>query len=320
MEGIMATRVLLTVDTELRWRHYAAGASWRENLALSFDPAGVGVSWQLGLLARHGLSACFFVDPMPAEVYGLDPIRAMVAPVLAAGQEVQLHLHPRWCRVAGGTTYPGPVELTCFGASEQAALVAKARRLLIEAGAAPPIAFRSGSFAANADSIAALAANGILYDSSHNGTAHPCPSNLPLPPAQIAPVQLGEVVEVPVTQIEDAPGNLRPLQVCAVSWDETEAALLHAEAEGHPLVTIVSHSFEFASRDGTRPNRTLCRRFEKLCAFLGAERERFPTARFTGLADLPLDTGGRPLPARRLRTARRMAQQLWSNAVYERAL
>jgi hypothetical protein len=316
----MPTRVLLTVDTELRWGPHAAGASWQENFARSFAPAGVGVSWQLELLARHGLSACFFVDPMPAEVYGLRPVRAMVAPILAAGQEVQLHLHPCWRSVAGGSRAGEGFELTGFTPSEQSALIAKARQLLIDAGAPPPIAFRSGSFAVNTDTLAALAANGVRYDSSHNGSEHPWPSALPLPPRQIAPVRLGEVVEVPVTQIEDAPGHLRPLQLCAVSSEELEAALLHAEAEGHPLVTIVSHSFEFASRDGARPNRTLCRRFQKLCALLDADRERFPTARFTGLADLPLGTSGRPLPARRLRTARRMAEQLWSNAVYERAL
>jgi hypothetical protein len=258
----MATRVLLTVDTELRWGPYAAGASWRENLQRSFEPAGVGVSWQLDLLARHGLSACFFVDPMPALVYGLDPVRAMVSPILAAGQEVQLHLHPCWRSVAAGNGAGEGFELTAFPAAEQRALVAQARQLLVDAEAPPPIAFRSGSFAADADTLAALAANGIRFDSSHNGSEHP--------------------------------------------W--------------HPLVTIVSHSFEFASRDGARSNRTLCRRFERLCAFLAAERERFPTARFTELDDLPLDTRGRPLAPRRLRTARRMAEQLWSNAVYERAL
>jgi peptidoglycan/xylan/chitin deacetylase (PgdA/CDA1 family) len=316
----MPTRVLLTVDTELRWGPFTAGATWQENFARSFEPAGVGVSWQLDLLARHGLSACFFVDPMPAEVYGLDPVRAMVAPVLAAGQDVQLHLHPCWQGTAEGQRAGEGFELTGFAPSEQQALIARARQLLIDAGAPAPVAFRSGSFAVNTNTLAALAATGIRYDSSHNGSEHPWPSALPLPPEQIAPVRLDKVVEVPVTQIEDAPGHLRPLQLCAVSSEELEAALLHAELEGHPLVTVVSHSFEFASRDGARPNRTLCRRFEKLCAFLDAERERFPTARFTALDDLPLGTAGRPLAPHRLRTARRMAEQLWSNAVYERAL
>ena len=51
--GAMATRVLLTIDTELTWRHYARGAGWRENLAMSYDPAGAGVPYQLGRLRQH---------------------------------------------------------------------------------------------------------------------------------------------------------------------------------------------------------------------------------------------------------------------------
>ena len=55
----MATRVLLTVDTELTWRHYAAGLSWQESFERCYEAAGVGIPYQLDLLARHGLKACF---------------------------------------------------------------------------------------------------------------------------------------------------------------------------------------------------------------------------------------------------------------------
>jgi len=316
----MPTRVLLTVDTELTWRHHARGASWQENLAHSFDPAGVGVPWQLAMLRQHGLKACFFVDPMPAEVYGLDPVRAMVAPILAAGQEVQLHLHPCWRNVAAGDEKGGAFELTAYDGDRQRALIEAARDLLMAAGAPRPIAFRAGSYAANLRTIAALRAAGIVYDSSHNGAHHPSPSALPLDRARIAPVALGGVIEVPVGQIEDRPGRLRHLQLCAVSFEELEAALLHAENEGQPLLTLVSHSFELASHDGSRPNRTLCRRFERLCAFLADHSEQLPTVHFADLGDVPLGAGARPLPARSLRTARRMAEQLWANALYERAL
>ena len=131
----MATRVLLTIDTELTWRHFARGASWRDNLALSFDPAGVGVPYQLQALRRHALKACFFVDPMPALVDGIDPVRAMIEPILAAGQEVQLHLHSFWHDLAGGRGDSARFELTEFDAAEQRALIATARDLLVEAGA-----------------------------------------------------------------------------------------------------------------------------------------------------------------------------------------
>jgi peptidoglycan/xylan/chitin deacetylase (PgdA/CDA1 family) len=316
----MASRVLLTVDTELSWGHHARGVGWEENLARSFDPAGVGVPYQLRLLREHGLKACFFVDPMPALVYGIEPIRRMVEPILAAGQEVQLHIHPVWRGVLEGKKEGGLFELNDFDAARQRSLIEEARNLLIEAGAPQPVAFRAGSYAANTDTLAALRSLGIAYDSSHNGSNHPVPSNLPLDREQIAPVECEGVIEVPVGQIEPAPGKLRHLQLCAVSTGELEAALDHAAANDHPVTTIVSHSFELATRDGLRPNRAICLRFERLCAFLRDNCERLPTTFFTDLAAVPLGQPASPLPPRRLRTAGRMVEQLWANARYERWL
>ncbi|WP_204320123.1 hypothetical protein, partial [Klebsiella oxytoca] len=85
-------------------------------------------AWQLEQLARHGLKACFFVDPMPALVYGLDPIRRVVGAILEAGQEVQLHLHPNWTGAhAGdkGATH-GAFELIDYSFDEQVELLAGA--------------------------------------------------------------------------------------------------------------------------------------------------------------------------------------------------
>ncbi|HYG49025.1 MAG TPA: polysaccharide deacetylase [Allosphingosinicella sp.] len=309
----MATRVLLTVDTELSWSGHVRGASWQENVALSYDPAGVGTRHQLARLAAHGLKACFFVDPMPALVYGLDPIRRMVEPILAAGQEVQLHLHPCWADPSN------PVfELIEHDPPGQLELIRTARDLLVEAGAPSPVAFRSGSYAADLDTLKALAALGIGYDSSHNGSYHPSPSALPLEPRRMAPAAVGGVIEVPITQIEQRPGRLRHLQICAVSFAELRAALLHAARHAHPVVTIVGHSFELAARGGKRANPLLVRRFDKLCGFLAEQGERLPTAHFTDLGDLRLDAEAAPLRSHALRTAARMAEQALGNALYER--
>jgi hypothetical protein len=314
------TQVLLTVDTELNWAPHARGETWQRNFAGAFDPAGVGVPWQLERLRDHGLKACFFVDPMPALVYGIEPIRRMVEPILAAGQEVQLHLHPVWQSVAEGVAEGARFELTCYDAEDQLDLIETARDLLIEAGGPPPIAFRAGGYAADVRTLAALVQAGISFDSSHNGSYHPDPSALPLEPDLIGPADLGGLIEVPVTQIGDSGDRLRHLQLCAVSAEEIEAALRHALRSRHPLVTLVSHSFELASRDGRRPNRTLCRRFERLCTFLAGHRETLPTAHFADLEALPGAAGGEPLPPEPWRRARRLAEQAWSNALYERSL
>jgi hypothetical protein len=312
----MTAPILLTVDTELTWRHCRPGIDWRENFDRSIEPAGVGISWQLEMLARHGLKACFFVDPMPALVYGLAPIERIVAPIRAAGQEVQLHLHAFWAALAAGGD-PSGVELTNFDRAGQRRLIAQARDLLVAAGAPEPRAFRGGSYAANDDTLAALADLGFAYDASHNGSHRPL-SAISLDDARIAPVRLGEIVEVPVTQIEARSGQLRHLQLCAVSLAELIGALGHASANHHPLTTIVSHSFELATRDGLRPNRLVQRRFERLCALLADARARHPTLHCADLAAVRLGAAADPMPAQPLRTARRIAEQLWSGTRYER--
>lgn len=315
------TPVFLTVDTELMWRHHCARLPLAEQLARSIEPAGVGVAYQLRMLAEHRLKACFFVDPMPAAIHGVGVVRAIVEPILAAGQEVQLHLHPNWMgAVAGdGGERHGVFELVDLDRAGQQAMLARAIDWLVEAGCERPIAFRAGSYAANDDTIDALAALGLDYDSSHNGSAHPWPSGLSLPPERIAPVAHRGLIECPVTLIEEAPGRLRHFQICALSVAEMRAALDHAARVDHAAVTIVSHGFELANRAGTAANAVHVRRFEALCRLLAARRGDLPTCWYRDRPALRLGQHDRPLAPDRLRTARRRAEQLWSNLVAERA-
>ncbi len=317
----MATPVFLTVDTELMWRHHAAGLPLDEMARRSLEPAGVGVGWQLEQLAAHGLKATFFVDPMPARVFGLEPIRRVVAAILAAGQEVQLHLHPNWtgARADDAGASHASFELIDYAQDEQRDLIATAADLLVEAGAPGPVAFRSGSYSANDATLAALAELGFAYDSSHNGSEHPWPSAIGLPPRRIAPVAHQGLIEVPVTLIEDRPGHLRHFQICALSAGEIAAALDHAVAQDHAAVTIVSHGFELANRAGTRANGVHVRRFVALCEMLAARRESLPTVHFADRPALRLDRDDAPLSPDLLRTTRRRVEQLWSNWVEERA-
>ena len=314
------TPVFLTVDTELAWRHHAAGLDTAALFDRSIEPAGVGIAYQLDVLSRHRLKACFFVDPLPAALFGMAPMRRVVEAILAAGQEVQLHLHPNWTGAAagdGGASY-AKFELIDFSEAEQRDLIMQARDLLVAAGAPQPVAFRAGSYGANDDTLRALASLGFRYDSSHNGAEHPWPSAIGLPATQIAPVRHGGVIEVPVTLIHDRPGRSRNFQICALSAGEMAAALDHAADGDHAAVTIVSHSFELANRAGTRRNNVHVRRFEALCALLAARREVLPTARFTDV-DLALDRTDVPLAPNLLRTGWRYAEQAWSNLIEERA-
>lgn len=317
----MTTPVFLTIDTELMWRHHVDGLDGDAIFARSLEPAGVGISYKLALLARHGLKACFFVDPMPALAFGLAPIRRVVETILEAGQEVQLHLHPNWTAAVAGDrgTCAARFEMAEYARDEQQALIAGAAELLVAAGAPQPLAFRGGSYGANGDTLDALAALGYVYDSSHNGSEHPFPSAIDLPVRQIAPLAHRGVIEVPVTAIEERPGQLRHFQICALSVGEMRAALDHAAANDHAAVTIVSHGFELANRAGTRANAVHVRRFESLCDLLAERADAMPTVHFADRPALRLGQDDAPLGPDPLRTRWRQAEQLWSNMVSERA-
>ena len=315
----MPTPVFLTVDTEFAWRHHVAGLDGEAIYARSIEPAGVGLGYQLDRLRRYRLKACFFVDPSPADLWGLEPFRRMVGAILDAGQEVQLHLHPNWTGATPGDrgATHALFELVEYGLDRQRELLAAAAELLIAARAPTPVAFRAGSYGANDDTLTALAQLGFLYDSSHNGAATPWPSRVGLPARQIAPVRRG-VTEVPVTVIEDSPGSLRTFQLCALSASEARDALEHAAAHDHAAVTIVSHGFELANRAGTRANAVHVRRFEQLCEMLDERRAALPTTHFSERPPLTLGRDDQPLGPDMLRTRWRQAEQLWSNIVEER--
>jgi hypothetical protein len=320
----VTTPVFLTVDTEFAWRHHSARLGADEIYTRSLEPAGVGLSYQLGELARHDLKACFFVDPMPALVYGLAPVRRMVETILAAGQEVQLHLHPSWtgARLGDGGAHYGRFQLFDYTLAEQTELIVRATGLLVEAGAPKPIAFRAGSYAANDDTLTALGSLGFSYDSSHNGSEAPGSSRISLPSHQIAPVRTSpdsDLIELPVTVIEDAPGKVRTFQLCALSAGESYDALEHAAVAHHAAVTIVSHGFELANRRGTRANAVHVRRFQALCAILAEMRDVLPTHHFADRPPLVLDRADVPLAPDQLRTRWRQAEQLWSNWISERS-
>jgi hypothetical protein len=320
----MTTGVLLSIDTELTWRAHMSGASWLDNYARSIEPGGVGIGYQLATLTKYHLKACFFVDPLPALLFGIEPIRRMVGTILDAGQEVQLHIHPMWTqadrREQAQDAAPVRFELTGFSEDEQLALILDGAEMLRTAGAPDPIAFRAGSFAANPDTLRAVARAGLKIDSSHNGSQMPWPCETALPATAVSPLSVDTLIELPIGLLRERGGTLRHLQIGAVTLTEMRAALLHAELEGSPLVTLVGHSFELATRDGQRANDIVRHRFDGLCRWLGGVAERFPTCFVADLVDVPRDRPATPCPGSQVTRLGRIAVQGLSNLRYERHL
>src|SRR5512144_3111402 len=55
-----------------------------------------GLPLTLRVLGDHGLAGVFFIEPLFASRFGLQPLAEIVGLVRDARQEVQLHLHTEW--------------------------------------------------------------------------------------------------------------------------------------------------------------------------------------------------------------------------------
>jgi peptidoglycan/xylan/chitin deacetylase (PgdA/CDA1 family) len=321
------TRVFITIDTEYSSGLYTGpGAGDRaENYARSIacvTPDGpAGITHKLDLLAEHGQKAVFFVDPMPALVWGVAAIEDIVGPIIAAGQDVQLHCHTEWLEHAGAASPLASKatgkNLADFPFEDQCALIDYARTTLIAAGAPAPVAFRAGNYGANDDTLRALASIGIDYDTSH------CPALVGSGACRISlgvedrnPVGHMGVIEVPVGAIGTLGGGLRHAQLTALTLGELTSAIRHARDEGRDSFTLVSHSFELINRRRQAVNPIVRRRFVGLLTALARMRGVTTATYADSPPTLSLTGGNTALPASPLRTGRRIAEQFVSNALY----
>jgi hypothetical protein len=319
------TLLYLTIDTE-----YSAGLfrkagrdSRRENFARSIsgetERGAAGIFYQLDVLDQYGQKAVFFVDPMPALVWGVEAIADIVGPIVARGHDVQLHLHSEWLEFAGAANPVGDRSggnIKDFSLDEQCILLDYARTTLIDAGAPAPIAFRAGNYGANDDTLRALARLGLRYDTSHcpGFAASDCAISLGTDVTN--PVEHCGVIEIPIGCIQGPRSGLRHFQLTALTTSEIVAALRHAAQQQQASMTLVSHSFELLSRDRLRINRIVRHRFERLCAALAAMTETTTATYASHPPQVSANCPSPPLPHSPIRTGMRFAQQALANALY----
>lgn len=323
------TIVYLTIDTEYAFRLPGVGGpgtraeNFARSIACQTVGGAVGIHHQMDILDRYGLKAVFFVDPMPALLWGVNAVADVVLPIVARGHDVQLHCHTEWLEydhegaLAGGCTGRN---IKDFNPADQRRILAWARDTLIAAGAPAPVAFRAGNYGASDETLIALADLGIVYDASHSpALAGSGDCALTLGRDDLRPRAHRGAIEIPSACIATFGGRLRHGQITALSLHELLGAVRHARDAGLSNMTIVSHSFELLSRDRRQINRLIAHRFEKFCAGIAIT----PGVRTgTFAADPPLaETGpvpAGPMPHRRLRGGARIVEQLLSDALYNR--
>lgn len=265
----------------------------------------------LEILARHGLHGVFFVEPLFAARFGVEHLARIVELIKAAGQEIQLHLHPEWTDELEKPPIRNASKkrqhLSYYTFDEQLSLIRFGKQLLREAGCDEVTAFRAGSFAANRDTFRALAQAGIGIDSSLNSTHPDSGGDLAGHPAFDRTSLLDEVMEVPMTVFRDGFGRPRPAQVGACSLLEIRTALASARVAGRRNFMILSHNFEMLKPSSSEPDWIVVRRFEGLCRFLEQQRDTLPTASLKARPEP--DPECLPTQASKTATARRFIEQ-----------
>lgn len=270
----------------------------------------------LAILNRHGLKGVFFVEPLFATRFGTKHLEVIVKLIRDAGQEIQLHLHPEWTNEAIEPIIENCAtkrqHLTYYTQDEQTALIACGRSMLEAAGSGPICAFRSGSFAANRDTFAALQRNAILLDTSLNRCFAVSGPDLRDTYAFGTAFRVQDVSTYPVTVLKDGFGKDRPAQIGACGLRELREALTSAQQSGTRDFVMVSHNFELLKGGSSNPDWIVVKRFEGLCAFLARHPDRFQVRGFA--PDMVLAPTPQPnTPAPRASwpaTAMRYAEQI----------
>jgi hypothetical protein len=327
----MKTKVVLTVDTEPSIAGAFAAPETNtplidEPISGDVDGKSEGLGFLIRTLSAYGLQATFFVETVHTSYFPATAMGRYVEQLQAAGQDVQLHLHPSWLTFAnGGLSNDGKVTDHCheLGHGELVALIEKGCEQIRAWTGCRPTGMRTGNFSTALNVFEAMRETRLENASNICLAMHrPAEEELWKPAGchRIAGIR-----ELPVTCfVDNGPvgrGKLRPLQVTALGAAEHIGLLRQAYDKQLQVVVIVTHPFEYLKKKdfryrGLRANRMIQSRFETLCAFLAENGDKFSVASLEAAARETEPEDPPPLRGHPLQAALRAA----ANVINDRLL
>lgn len=299
-----------------------------------------GLRYQLQQLRDHGLYGVFFVEPLFATRFGIEPLVEIIGLIKEYGQEVQLHMHPEWVDESRTPILPKKKRkspyMRDFSLQDQTTLISIGKKLIIDAGGGQVNAFRAGSFGFNENTLGALAANNIPFDSSYNASMMGLDSGVM--PGEIlfdtiefdalstdtittvthvsdiltsSPIVSNRIVEYPMTVFNDGSGSLRHAQLGACSNWELESLMRQAYDDQRKAFVILSHNFELLNTERSNADPIMIKRFRKYCEFMAHNKNKFT---MRGFIDLVPEFSSKPYPvlsSSRWLTLHRTVEQIW---------
>ena len=248
-----------------------------------------GLGFLLETFERHGISATFFVECANFFYFGDEPMKAVVERIQAAGQDIQLHVHPVWLSFVQDEI-PGNFPRNDYCAYRDFDDLRRIFELCIEVFerwvGKPPVAIRTGSLVTDENVYKVMAALNIpLASNIGTGIFQPEPSLRHDSGRHL----IHGVMEVPVFTYNDRDiaGRVhrKSLQITSCAWPEMEQLLWRGRHSGVENIVILTHPTEFIKRRDYRyreitRNRVNQQRLEKLCAFIGEHPGDFQSVDF----------------------------------------
>lgn len=273
-----------------------------------------GLRYTAKKLQEHGLLGVFFVEPLFATRFGLEPLAEVVDIIRNHGQEVQLHMHPEWVdesrepllkHIVGKRPF-----MNNYSLAEQTTLISAGIDLIQKANGGRVNAFRAGSFGADRNTLLALAANNIPFDSSYNASMFGLDNGILPGQTLVEPVECDGVFEYPMTVFNDGTRSLRHAQLGACSTREMEGLLWQALEGKRKAFTILSHNFELLNVAKDRADDVMVKRFSDLCRFIDRNRDCFRMRGYQDLKPVVVTSQPTPLTSPIWKTGHRMLQQI----------
>jgi len=294
----MKTDVCLTFDVE-----FTIGGAFSDpankrpvgerSVFCEVDGKSQGLGFILDTLSAHQLTATFFVEALNYHHFGDSPMSDIAKTILAAGHDVQLHLHPCWRHFrmenwqAQLSSIPPNDSMAGRNAEDIREIIQEGMQAFARWGVPKPIAIRTGGLQVDKTVYHVMQELGV-----------PLASNIGVaisPPADnsmhffAGRHSIAGILEAPVLSYCDLAfgpkKHLKSLTITGSSWSETRHLLNAANRKNIGPVVILSHPSEFVKHTDVQytqlaPNRLNQSRFEKLCQFLNQHQDRFNTRTF----------------------------------------
>jgi hypothetical protein len=262
---LVKTEVCVTVDVE-----YSIGGAFawpdrfkplsNEVVDCMVDGREHGLGFILDSLNRFGMTGTFFTEALQTIYFGDAPMSRTAQRIVAAGQDLQLHLHPCWMHFRDDRwMQPGFVPNdSCAGRTdaELDEMLSLGIETFLRWAVPRPVALRTGGFRTDRAVFRAMARAGMpLASNISRGIFEPQEPQLQVSGGRH---MIEGVLEVPALSYRSPklhrPGSStwRSLAITATSSAETEALLWQARRTGCQTIVVLTHPHEFVRRKGFR--------------------------------------------------------------------